>query len=113
MTIFTTLFAMIGITIIITSSEIFRNLRENVAKYSTFLGKLIECPMCMGFWVGFFFSLIGVGVESPLFLGSIVSLFSWSWYNIIDYFVIKGTWYASRIVTNPSEEKTEEITEEG
>lgn len=47
-------------TNIITQSEIFRPLRDWCDKVSHFLGSLFSCPMCMGFWVGVFWSCINV-----------------------------------------------------
>jgi hypothetical protein len=46
------LLATIGLTMIITQSYIFKPIRENIQKISPFLGKLLHCPMCFGFWSG-------------------------------------------------------------
>ena len=46
---------VVGCTFIVTQSYIFAGIREYVAKKSEKLGKLINCPMCFGFWAGLFF----------------------------------------------------------
>ena len=43
-----------GITTILSISKIFRPVREYVGNKSTFLGEMLACSMCMGFWVGAF-----------------------------------------------------------
>lgn len=45
----------LGATFIINISYIFKPIREKVAKKSVALGKLLKCPMCMGFWIGILF----------------------------------------------------------
>jgi hypothetical protein len=105
-----TLLALMGITIIISSSEIFSGIREKVSEYSEFLGKLISCTMCTGFWVGFFFSLLGISDISPLFLGALISISSWGFFNIVDYFIIKATWYATKV--QAYSRKMSDLTEE-
>lgn len=44
--------ACYGVTLIITGSYLLSGVRRRVASLSTFLGKLVSCPMCTGFWVG-------------------------------------------------------------
>ena len=44
----------IGLTLIITTSYIFRRARQYWWKKSPLIGKLIKCPQCTGFWVGIF-----------------------------------------------------------
>lgn len=51
-----------GHTTIITQSEIFEPIRNWADKVSHFLGSLFSCPMCMGFWVGVFWSVMN---QSP------------------------------------------------
>lgn len=51
-----------GHTNIITQSEIFEPIRDWANKVSHFLGSLFSCPMCMGFWVGVFWSAMN---QSP------------------------------------------------
>ena len=47
--------ACLGATFIINISYIFIPIRDFVASKSEKLGKLMRCPMCMGFWVGLIF----------------------------------------------------------
>ena len=53
------LLAIYGTTNIITSGKIFEGLRRKIEKISDFWGYWIKCPMCMGLWVGAFFSVMG------------------------------------------------------
>ena len=41
-----------GFTNIIVNGEIFEYIRSFIEKKSTFFGKLINCSMCFGFWIG-------------------------------------------------------------
>lgn len=99
---------LVGVTIIITIGTIFEDIREKISEKSSVLGKLINCPMCTGFWVGFFFGFAS-GIAPPIIMGGLISLLSWSAYSVIDYFITKGTWYATQIV---KETTTEINTEE-
>jgi hypothetical protein len=99
---------LVGITIIITVGSIFEDIREKISERSTVLGKLINCPMCTGFWVGFFFGFAS-GIAPPIIVGGLVSLASWSVYSVVDYFITKGTWYATQII---KETQTEDNIEE-
>lgn len=49
-----------GVSTIIVQSKIFKPIRETLTKKLNYLGKLINCMMCTGFWVGLLFS-IGLG----------------------------------------------------
>jgi hypothetical protein len=100
---------LVGITIIITAGSIFEELRNNIAEKSVVLGKLINCPMCTGFWVGFFFGFMD-GMAPPMITGGLVSLLSWVAYSMVDYLNTKGTWYATQIVKET--EGTSDIGEE-
>ena len=88
---------LVGITIIITAGSIFEELRNNITEKSVILGKLINCPMCTGFWVGFFFGFMD-GMAPPMITGGLVSLVSWAIYSIVDYLNTKSTWYATQII---------------
>jgi len=35
--------------------------RNWIVSRSVFFGKLITCPMCVGFWIGVMFSMSGIG----------------------------------------------------
>lgn len=52
------LFLTFGITLVVTQSSIFRKPRE------WDLTGLLSCPMCTGWWVGFFLSLVSLGPAS-------------------------------------------------
>jgi hypothetical protein len=45
-------FFVYGATLILSGSLILKGLRTWIAARSYWLGKLIHCPMCVGFWVG-------------------------------------------------------------
>jgi len=66
-----------GITFLITHSSIFEPVREFIGRRSDFFGELVNCPMCSGFWVGFFISIIDFQDYNPIYSGAIVSLVSW------------------------------------
>jgi hypothetical protein len=68
------LIAIAGITVVITTSQLFRPMREFVADKSLFLGRLISCSMCTGVWVGLLFFLVPEFAKSVLhytFIGSV------------------------------------------
>ena len=46
----TWVFVLIGLTSIVSMSGIFIPIRQKVYKLNPFLGQLISCPMCFGFW---------------------------------------------------------------
>jgi len=76
------IFGCAGLTTILVSSDIVEPVRDFISEKSTFLGKMINCSMCLGFWVGLaasFYSDI-----NPLWGASISSLFSWSISNIVE-----------------------------
>ena len=43
---------IIGLTLIVTTSKLLKPFREWVAKKSLFLGELLGCSLCTGFWMG-------------------------------------------------------------
>ncbi len=47
-----------GLALIITQSKIFKSFRERIRLSSTFLGDLVRCIMCTGFWIGIALSLL-------------------------------------------------------
>lgn len=87
---------LIGLTIIITSGSIFENFRTFIESYSDILGKLVNCPMCTGFWVGFIYGLY-LSPPSSLLFGGLISLLSWIIYSVTDYFATKSMFYAVKI----------------
>jgi len=96
MNILLTILGLTGITIIITSGAILDHFRAWVASRSAFLGKLIDCPMCSGFWVGLIYGLCTAPYSAILF-GGLISLSSWTIYTIVDYFSTKSMWCAVQI----------------
>jgi len=54
-----------GMTQILVYGTIFENQRDWVMQKSDWLGTLIHCPMCTGFWVGAF--LFGINGLTELF----------------------------------------------
>ena len=67
--------ACIGLTLIITQSQIFKPIRDFVESKNEKLGELINCSMCTGFWVGILMSV--VYSYDILVVGFGSSLFSW------------------------------------
>ena len=62
--------AAFGLTQIFIYGSIFNNIRPTAGK----LGELFHCPMCMGFWVGFFLWLINdftklINFDDSIFTG--------------------------------------------
>jgi hypothetical protein len=76
------IFGCTGLTIILVSSVALEPVRNFVSLRSKFLGKLINCTMCSGFWVGLVASLF-TGMN-PLWGAAISSLFSWSISSIVE-----------------------------
>ena len=44
----------LGLTLILTKSKIFRPFREWTKNKDSLFYDLINCPLCTGFWVGYF-----------------------------------------------------------
>ena len=82
----------VGTSIIVTTSSIFDVVRNAISSKSDFLGELVNCPMCVGFWAGIFWSLFNnnfagehyVGMMYPIYAGILSSLFSWTYFVIAD-----------------------------
>lgn len=75
------LFGSVGFTITFMLGEIFEKPRDIISNFSSFLEKLIYCPMCLGFWVGVISSF--VFSYNIFFAGFTISLMSWAIFNII------------------------------
>jgi len=85
----------IGITIIITQSKLFKPIRNYFCKISpNFLGVLIGCTLCLGFWSGVFTSLFFLSPTLmvnplvwkflyPIFDGAISSIVCFTFYLLI------------------------------
>lgn len=89
-----------GVTMIVTETTIFEPLRNSVKNLNGWLGDLLSCPRCFGFWVGiacqsgydifehldnieinYFVSIFVVGVFS--------SAINWLLYQIVTFFEVK------------------------
>lgn len=67
---------IVGLTSIVTMSKLFQPIREFITVKNLFLGKLITCSMCSGFWIGLIVFFIPNFAKEVLFLmtaGSIAS----------------------------------------
>jgi hypothetical protein len=79
------------LTIIVVHSEVFRWLRNLVAKFSDKMGYLIHCPMCFGFWAGAFWALSTGG---DIFLQALLtSVSSWIIYSVVTAFDALGDYF--------------------
>ncbi|MDB2481791.1 DUF1360 domain-containing protein [bacterium] len=77
------LFSFSGITIIITSSTIMSYFRDKFSMLGHYAEEMIHCPMCTGFWVGLFMSLVR-GLDITVYAPA-TSLLSWIIFSYIDY----------------------------
>jgi hypothetical protein len=50
--------AVIGLQRIISFSMVLRPIREKVTEWSTFIGYMLSCSQCIGFWSAFFVYLL-------------------------------------------------------
>ena len=81
------LFASIGLTQIVTISFLFKALREKFKSINVYLGKLISCPQCFGFWSGSFVYLYmsNMNLEKEFILFGFIS----SFFNYLTYLLMK------------------------
>lgn len=89
------LFASVGISNIIVNSYIFEGLRETILLKNDFFGKMINCMLCTGFWIGIILWTANpiifsqFGILAPIAAGAISSLAS-SFYDIVtDYLIVE------------------------
>jgi len=75
-----------GITLSVTRGKIFDPIRQRALKINSTLGQLLQCPMCLGFWVGIFLSLFWQSLSGNCFLDGCLSLCT----NSLLYFL---SWY--------------------
>ena len=80
-----------GMTQILVYGTIFENQRDWIMEKSDWLGTLIHCPMCTGFWVGVFLFCISRHTELFTFEQSIANLFICGW-------VSSGTSYIMNVL---------------
>jgi len=83
------IFSAVGITSVLTISSLFSKPRLFIESKSIFLGELINCPMCTGFWVGFIVSLIA-GNINPVYGGAMASFFSWMMISLVELTQLKA-----------------------
>lgn len=70
------IFATVGLTSIITKSDLFKKLRRCIKRKSYFYGKAIQCSRCMGFWSALFvylLILLNFHILNYAFIGSLFS----------------------------------------
>jgi len=72
------LFSVFGFTYIVVYSKIFFKFRDWSYGKSQFLGDLVHCPLCLGFWVGLagHFAMFSP-THNILFDGCLGSIASW------------------------------------
>ena len=77
-----------------------------ISSKSSFLGKLINCPMCLGFWVGLIASF---NIEiNPVLSGAMISLSSWSISNVVDSIFSIGYYFDTIIEDGEKDERDDE-----
>jgi hypothetical protein len=76
---FVFLFGCVGLTLILSSSSLFDKPRGFIREKSEFVGELVECPMCLGMWVGFASSLLILSntIFYAIYYGGMISLLSY------------------------------------
>lgn len=66
----------LGLTLIVTKSYLFTGVRERASKVNRYLGKLLECPLCFGFWaylVTTSLDLVGLCIINTCFIVSMAA----------------------------------------
>lgn len=53
---------VLGVTLIVTCSTLFRRVREWLQQRFVFAYELLSCPMCFGFWAGALLATLGVSI---------------------------------------------------
>jgi hypothetical protein len=96
-------FGCTGLTVILVLSSALEPVRDFVSSKSASLGKLINCTMCSGFWVGLVAALL-TGVN-PVWGAAISSLFSWSISNIVESFFAIGVYFDSMLEEDGEEDE--------
>lgn len=92
-------FIIYGLTNIITQSTIFEPFRDKMNDRNEWLGLLVNCPMCMGFWVGIFVLICGLSpirnfvdimpinilnnIIHAVIVGSVASGIAWFMHNLV------------------------------
>ena len=77
-----------GMTLTFVYGSIFDKIRPRYSPINpTFFGKLFNCPMCLGFWVGIFVAIISPYTALFTFEGTLIEI-------ILLGFISSGTSYA-------------------
>ncbi len=85
MTVWLYLLAAIGATQIICYGKILTRFRQSMRASHEWLGELVHCPQCCGFWVGFFLSpTINDYLGMAFMYGCAVSLLSYLTAMVVD-----------------------------
>jgi len=92
-----------GFNIIFVYSAILSPVRNFIENKSEFLGDMISCPMCFGFWSGVISGLI-YGIR-PELLGFTVSLLSWVLSNLVAFLSSGSSYYEQMEYINAIEKR--------
>ena len=68
----TWVFVLTGLTSIVSMSGIFMPIRQKIFKLNPFLGQLISCPMCFGFWAGLILSYFYQSITGNMFFDAVL-----------------------------------------
>jgi len=77
------IFSGVGITNLVVNASLLDNPRDFITSKSEFLGGLVSCMMCSGFWVGFFMGIFSW--ENPVYTGATISVVSFLFSYYIEY----------------------------
>ena len=78
---------LIGFTLIITTGYITENFRFWLIEKNKVLGRFFSCSMCVGFWIGFFYSLFftTVTINNHILFGCAISFLSYLSDSLINF----------------------------
>jgi len=71
------MFTLLGITVIVTQSNILFPLRMKIAKLNRHLGSLVSCGLCFSFWAALAVSLLMESLTGNLFLDGCLGAGLW------------------------------------
>jgi hypothetical protein len=74
----------VGITNVVVNSKVLEFFREFITSNSSFLGEMLECMMCSGFWVGIIISCLS-GFSVPIYMAFVSSLFSHLYGSVVGF----------------------------
>lgn len=90
-----------GVALVITSSTLFAPLRRLIGSLHPMLDKLVGCMMCVGFWWGFFLSLVVDAGISRFLPGAIPDNNRWAMRSVravLDGAAASGLCWVMRVV---------------